>query len=293
LLAQTLEQMTHLVNPGAGWELIIVNNDSTDATDAVVAEFAARLPIRGVVEPERGLSNARNRAVAEAAGDYILFTDDDVLVDADWLVAYDAAFRAHPEGAQFGGPIAPWFEGTPPDWLRESFGHIGPAYAAIDHGEQPIRLDDAHPVFGANIAVRADVLRQYRFDPRLGRTGNNMISGEETTLFASMRRDGVVGWWVPGARVRHFVPRDRQTLAYVRRWNFGVGWYQGMAVPSPDERKLFGVPLWVWRQLVEGTPRYWLGRPFAASTMWVPSMAKVSSAWGYLRARRQVAKRPS
>ncbi len=97
----------------------------------------------------------------------------------------------------------------------------------------PIRLDDDHPAFGANIAARTDVLRRYRFDPKLGRTGKNMLSGEETTLFASMRRDGVIGWWVPGARVRHFVPRERQTLTYLREWNAGVGWYQGMAPASP------------------------------------------------------------
>jgi glycosyltransferase involved in cell wall biosynthesis len=286
LLGQTLEQLTRVVDPGVPWEVIVVNNNSTDATDAIIAAFATRLPIRGIVEPRAGLSNARNRAVDEACGEYIVFTDDDVLVEPEWLVAYDAAFRRYPDAGQFGGPIDPWFEGAPPDWLRESFSLIGPAFAAIDHGRDPRRLDDDHPAFGANIAARTAVLRQYRFDPSLGRTGNNMLSGEETTLFAAMRRDGVIGWWVPGARVRHFVPRHRQTLAYLRKWCTGVGWYQGMAPPRPDERVLLGVPFWVWRQLVEGPPRFCVNRAFAPAVKWVGDMSRVASAWGYLRGRR-------
>jgi glycosyltransferase involved in cell wall biosynthesis len=286
LLEQTLEQLTRLADPGVPWELIVVNNNSTDATDAVIAAFTTRLPIRRVVEPQAGLSNARNRAVDEARGEYIVFTDDDVLAEPEWLVAYDAAFREFPDAAQFGGPIDPWFEGTPPSWLREAFAQIGPAFAAIDHGPDPIRLDDDHPAFGANIAARTDVLRRYRFDPKLGRRGSNMLSGEETTLFASMRRDGVIGWWVPGARVRHFVPRERQTLTYLRDWNAGVGWYQGMAPARPGERSWLGVPLWVWRQLVEGPPRFCVDRAFAPAVKWVDDMSRVASAWGYLRGRR-------
>src|SRR5512143_830758 len=92
LLEQTLERMTRLVAPsGCTWELLVINNNSTDATESVIARFEARLPIRGVFETQPGLSNARNRAVREAGGEYVLFTDDDVLVDPDWLVAYNAA----------------------------------------------------------------------------------------------------------------------------------------------------------------------------------------------------------
>lgn len=293
LLEQTLERMTQLVVPaGCQWELLVVNNNSTDTTESVIARFKSRLPIRGLFEPQPGLSNARNRAVSEAVGDYLLFTDDDVLVNPDWLVAYDAAFRAHPDAAQFGGPVDPWFEGTPPEWLTRAFPLVAAAYAAVDHGPAPIALDDDHLVFGANIAAHTSALRRYRFDPRLGRTGNNMLSGEETALFSMMRRDGLTGRWVPQARVRHFVPRDRQTLEYLRRWHVGVGWYQGMAPADPRERSLFGVPLWVWRQLCEYVPRYCIDRVAGRPTKWVQDVGYVASAWGYLRGRRNARRRP-
>ena len=79
LLGQTLEQMTRLeIPPHVQWELLIVNNNSTDATSAMVASFSRRLPIRERFEPRPGLSHARNRALTESQGDYILWTDDDV-----------------------------------------------------------------------------------------------------------------------------------------------------------------------------------------------------------------------
>ena len=78
LLEKTLERMTQLRQPErADWELLVVNNNCTDTTDAVIAAFAARLPIRRVWQPVPGLSNARNAAVEHAAGDYIIWTDDE------------------------------------------------------------------------------------------------------------------------------------------------------------------------------------------------------------------------
>jgi glycosyltransferase involved in cell wall biosynthesis len=286
LLQQTLERMTQLADPPGGpWELLVINNNSTDETEAVVSRFASRLPLRSVLESTPGLSHARNRAVAEARGEYLLFTDDDVLVDPGWLIAYDAAFRADPVASQFGGPVDPWFEGTPPKWLADAFPQVAAAYAAIDHGAAPIALDDDHLVFGANIAARTSDLRRYRFDPRLGRTGNNMLSGEETTLFSAMRRDGLTGRWVPTARVRHFIPRERQTLGYLRRWHVGVGWYAGVAPPDPREQSFMGVPLWVWRQVLEYAPRYCVARVTSSPAKWLRDMGYVASAWGFVRGR--------
>jgi len=80
------------VPPGLAWELIIVDNGSSDHTAEVVESFASQIPVRCVREDKAGLSNARNRGVDEAKGDYICWTDDDVKLDPKWLSAYVAAF---------------------------------------------------------------------------------------------------------------------------------------------------------------------------------------------------------
>ncbi len=104
-LRTTLDSLTQLViPPGCTWELIVVNNGCTDETNAVIAEFEARLPIRSLFEGELGLSRARNRRAAAAQGDLILFTDDDVTVEAGWLEAYPPEA---PEGSSVLGSAQP------------------------------------------------------------------------------------------------------------------------------------------------------------------------------------------
>src|SRR5438093_1564287 len=122
LLRQALEQMTRLViPPGVSWELLVVNNRCTDDTDQVIAGYSGRLPLRRVYEPQPGLSHARNAAVREARGDYILWTDDDALVEEGWVEAYVEAFRRWPQAAVFGGPVRPWFTQTPPTWVERGW----------------------------------------------------------------------------------------------------------------------------------------------------------------------------
>ena len=119
-LRATLLSLQQLIVPsGIDWELLIVNNNCTDNTDEVIEQFADGLPIRLLHEKRQGLSNARNCAVEAAKGDYILWTDDDVIVDPNWLVAYVNAIRTWPNATLFGGPIKLKLEGNPPSWLPE------------------------------------------------------------------------------------------------------------------------------------------------------------------------------
>ena len=113
--------MCNLTVPvGVKWELLVVNNRCTDDTDSVIARHQMRLPLRRLFEPEPGLSNARNCAVAAAQGDLMLWTDDDVLIDRDWLEAYVAAASKWPDAGYFGGRIEP---GTNPH-LQSGFNRI-------------------------------------------------------------------------------------------------------------------------------------------------------------------------
>jgi len=132
LLDQTLAEMRNLSVPeGVDWELLVVNNKCTDATDETIAKYSQSLPIRRLYEPEAGVSNARNCAVREARGEYIMWTDDDVLVAPNWMTAYVAAFHAFPDAAIFGGDIKPWFEGDSPAWLTDNWQVVKKRTAAI------------------------------------------------------------------------------------------------------------------------------------------------------------------
>ncbi len=172
LLKKTLEQFCQLFIPdNVEWELIIINNNCTDNTNAVIELFKPHLPIKFFFEAEPGLSNARNKAIDMASGDYILWTDDDVLVNEMWLSAYVDAFRRHPNAALFGGPISPWFEGTPPKWLKHNWHLMQAAYAIRNLGKEEFKFestDTSRYPFGANFAVKKIVQTRFKYDPNLG-----------------------------------------------------------------------------------------------------------------------------
>jgi glycosyltransferase involved in cell wall biosynthesis len=288
LLRGCLQAMTGLRPPRqATWELLVVNNNSSDDTDEVIASFSGRLPITGIREAQPGLSHARNAALARARGDHIVWTDDDVLVDAGWLAAYAEAFERWPEAALFGGPVQPAFEGSPPAWLLATWRSIGLAFSYRDLGASPFRLvaGTKELPFGANYAVRMAEQRRFPYDPRLGRNQRSrvLLNGEETAVLKSILRAGGHGWWVPEARVEHRIPTDRQTTAYVRRYFEGYGRLGAMLDGAGAAKTFFGRPRWAWRQAMIEEVRFRLLHNRAAPQAWVPAMVKASEAWGVIK----------
>lgn len=282
LLGQTLEQFRLLrVPPDVEWELLVIDNNSTDDTRQVVERFADELPLRYIFEPRTGKSYAANTAIENAKGDYIVWTDDDVLVDRDWIAEYAAAFRDWPDAGYFGGAIRPWFEGSPPDWLQRTISVIGGAYAVL-----PVP-DDAGPIgmhplpFGANWATKRSLHERFPFDPALGPRPGAKRLGEETELMRRLDAAGITGRWVPRARVRHFIPRNRQSLEYLRWYHFGVGAREFRTAEGP-RMGLLGQPLWMWKQAIACELLYRMGKRHAPPSQWVEMLIRASQAWGGL-----------
>jgi glycosyltransferase involved in cell wall biosynthesis len=278
LLARTLEGLAGAAPPEAPWEALVVDNGSADDTAGVLDRFASRLPLRRVLEPALGLSNARNAAVAVASGDYIVWTDDDVLVDPGWLQAYEAAIRRWPDAAVFGGPIRPQFEGTPPAWLLAVWTRVADAFAVRDFGERPIPFDAEWTVpYGANFVVRAREQRRFPYDPDLGRRGRSGTLGEETAVVRAILSEGAAGWWVPDATVSHWVPKDRQTVAYLRQYFALVG----RTGPAPGEAHRPGRARTL-RRYIRAECAYRMGRLTGDPRRWLEAMIEASMLRGRL-----------
>jgi glycosyltransferase involved in cell wall biosynthesis len=255
LLDQTLTQMQAVRIPAnLEWEVLVVNNNCTDDTDAVIARHQGALPLRCLFEPRQGQSNARNCAVAAARGGLLIWTDDDVLVEPEWLTAYHEAAEKWPQAGYFGGPIEPWYECSPPRWLSENVEHLAGMLLIKDLGHSERLLSRTEVPFGANMAFRTEILRENRFDPRLGLTGDDNIRNDESMLLNSLISQGVQGVWVPRARVKHFVTRQRLSREYL--WDYFHGFGRSCARQDllehvPRAGKTWGgVPRWLIRQAV-------------------------------------------
>jgi GT2 family glycosyltransferase len=212
-LAEACEAALALAAPFE-WELLIVDNDSTDDTREVARAIVARHPGRArlAVEPTLGLSVARNLGVRLARGGWIAFLDDDAVPAPGWLEAYDRVL-ADPATGAAGGPVDPDFRGTPPAWFEPVY---LPYVSAWDRGGEPHRLYHNEYPRGANMAFRRDALaRVGDFDVRLGRRGGSLRSCEEIELSLRLERSGAAILYAPEARVRHRVEADRLTRAWM------------------------------------------------------------------------------
>jgi glycosyltransferase involved in cell wall biosynthesis len=283
LLSRVLEQFTRIQHPSAAWEVVVVNNNSTDDTESVLHEFAGRLPLRSVFEPTPGLSHSRNTAVSQATGDYVVWTDDDSLVDVSWLVAYQRAIERWPDAAVFGGPVRPRFEGTPPQWLTAAWQEIRAAFATLDLGVEPFELDDGDKIpYGANFVVRMREQRQFAYDPNLGRKQGAGALGEETAVIRAILASGGTGRWVPDAVVEHLIPRERQTIRYLRNYYglLGRTFYEWDVHGVPT---LWGRPRWLWRKTLRAELRYILARSSTDPHHWLKPLVEASILWGAVR----------
>ena len=224
LLKQTLESIAATDRSSLGdWELIVVDNNSTDDTREVANAFSGQLPIVYETEKEQGHSASRNRAIEMATGELIIWTDNDVIVDANWLRAYQTAAQQYPDSAFFGGLIEPVFESPRPAWLEETWQKCKAVYAARDLGEKEFEFQPNQFPYGANFAVRAAVQKRFRFDTSVGRVRGGLVGEDEINLLRRITADGQVGTWVPNAKLQHFIPDDRVTPEYVRDYFIGQG----------------------------------------------------------------------
>ena len=223
-LARTLEILCAVRVPaGLEWECVVVNNNSSDHTDEVLASFCHRLPLRRLFEPMPGLSHARNHAAREAGGDLVLWTDDDIRIDREWMAAYVDAARRWPEASYFGGIIKPLFPLEPPPFVSAHRKIFQGLLGSRDFGPVERPFPEQEGPYGGNMAVRRAVLENWSFDPRLGHHHAERITGEETAFFNQLRRHGHQGVWVPSAKVLHVIPPEQLSPAGLRRHFYAYG----------------------------------------------------------------------
>ncbi|MGH7830439.1 MAG: glycosyltransferase family A protein, partial [Candidatus Binatia bacterium] len=153
LFRETLDSFFQCNFDGSAYELILVDNGSTDETSAVAQEFVARHPahVKYIFEKIPDLANARNIAIQAAEGKLIAFLDDDVYLDPDWLREVKNVFARQPEAMCMGGKSIPLFDDGRPDWISDDLMKI---YGSTNSGESVKFLKYPEYPFGLNMAFR-------------------------------------------------------------------------------------------------------------------------------------------
>ena len=223
MLNDTLASWHKVDKSNINVELIVIDNNSSDATADVVKAYqnSNNLAVAYFYESNIGLSFARNRGIKESRGHIIAFIDDDVYIDRHWLQEIRRIFNDNPDIHCIGGNSVPVFETVKPDWIND---RLLKMYGATLSGnrEKPMHYPN-HP-FGVNMAFRRIVFeRAGMFNPRLGRIKKSLLSNEEKELFYRIDQMGLKTRYTPKAIIYHRVPEDRLQPDWIVKRYFGQG----------------------------------------------------------------------
>ena len=243
-LRQVLETYRAIKQPDGGWELIVIDNGSTDGTADVLKDFMQVLPMKVLRHDVPGKNRALNVAIRKAAGDLIVFTDDDTFPRPDWLVQLCRASVRYPEASLFGGTILPLWETPPPKWIFTYGVDLEVAYAITP--ERPTGPCEAEQLFGPNMAIRSAVFADgTRFDETIGPNGASVYGmGSETEFLTRLKRRGHLSVFVREAELHHLVRSEQLTEAWVlqRAYRHGLGFPQAHPDFSSGRFRIAGVP---------------------------------------------------
>ena len=259
-LQRTLAELPRIRPPDESWEFVVIDNGSRDATPQLLAAHAWPVgwDVRVVREEKLGLSNARNRAIAEARGEYIIFLDDDETADPDWLCAYERLIRATGADA-VGGRIRVLFEEDfRPSWLSdELLGFLGELNRAdaisplTDHGTS---------FYGGNFGFRRTLAERLGgFDTMLGRNGSDNTGGEEVDFYRRLLAAGCKVWWTPEAVIHHRIQAEKLNRGYFRDLHYRQGRMEAIKGRGAGSRV---PPAYLFSQLVRAMISVW--REFSA-----------------------------
>ena len=259
-LRDTLRVLRALkASPARTWEVIVVDNNSSDHTRAVVEEAQRKWSLlRYEFESEQGLSYARNRGISCAVGGIILFTDDDVLPEPEWLETTLAGLERFAADA-CGGYIAPIWEVPPPTWLTERF--YGFVAVRTDRTDSFLMNSQDPTPFGANMAFRRAVFDEVGlFDTTRGRKGAVLASGEDGEMFERIHHAGLRVAFRGNSRVHHKVEAFRCTKKYLRRWRTQSSRNIAISRGVSGQRRVANIPLYLFPQFLRALWRAVAGK---------------------------------
>ena len=241
-LSRALESVAASELPAAvEWEVLVVDNNSTDETRAVIEEYCRRFPSRFcyLFEPRQGKSHALNSGIRESKGEVLAFVDDDVTVEPTWLQNLTSSLH-HNEWAGAGGKILLERTSPPPPWLiLDGPYSLGGVLVLFDRGDKPGQLDWAP--FGTNMAFRRVMFEKHGgFRTDLGPNTANEIRGEDTEFGRRLMSAGERLRYEPLAIVYHSVPEKRLRKEYFLNWYFDFG--RGLVREWGRGPDIWGIP---------------------------------------------------
>ena len=223
LIGKCLDHFANQTNKD--FELVIINNNSTDRTEEICNEFIERhkeLNIHLVFEQKQGLCAARNRGIRESTGDWIAYIDDDAFADMAYVENFIHFVTQNPQARVCGGRIFPYFETKRPKWLSK---YILSIVTTLDKGDKVTFFKYRSYPVGANMMIHREIFEQYGlFDEEMGIKGENRsVSSDEKEFFMRFLGKKIQAYYLPDVSVQHWVPDSRLTKEFLYKQSLTIG----------------------------------------------------------------------
>jgi glucosyl-dolichyl phosphate glucuronosyltransferase len=234
--------------------VFVVDNNSKDNTAEVVRAYQQRVSfVRYIFEKQQGLSAALNAGIRAGSGELVAMINDDEEVDVHWFEVIHEFFQN--TSCDFaGGPYQPRWSAEKPDWVSKEFGGI---LGWVDGGDT---VQQYGPTFngmlmGGNAVIKRSALDKVGpYNTNLGRTDKGLGSCEDEDMFQRLLASGLRGQYLPALIIYHYIPSERMTRRYHRRWCWGRGISMGILARTRKEKvtEIFGIPRWQIRHAAAG-----------------------------------------
>jgi glycosyltransferase involved in cell wall biosynthesis len=282
ILRETLDSLSRLDTPDISYEVIVVDNNSSDHTKEVVESFFDKIPIRYLFEVKQGKNYAVNSAIENSQGDVLVFIDDDVTVETDYLKKILRSIEKYKSTNIFGGKIlTKWPVSTPP-WVHYSSKNF--PYLFCDHnlGSEVVSYSEAPLPGGANFWVRKSLLVKYgaRFNEKVGPSGNKRVAGSETEFLRRMYSKGEKILYIPDVIVHHRVLASEFSITKILHRFSATGKSSVSASSRDSDTFIFNIPIYLYNQIFQEIIKFFLYVAIFNKDKYMNSLIKVGYFYG-------------
>ena len=232
-IAETISYVANQKNTeGIPWEVIVVNNASTDNTDKVAKKewerYKTNVNFKIVDQPILGLSSAKMKGIEEAKYEYLLFCDDDNWLNENYISLAYEIMEDNAEIGVLGGKSEGEYEGTPPEWFTRRKAHFAIGEQSPESGDL---TESRGWVWGAASIYRKqslDTINNLKIETVLtGRKGNKMTTGEDVELCFMIRELGYKIWYDDRLLAKHYMPSSRYSFKKFNKLHIanGIAYY--------------------------------------------------------------------
>lgn len=224
-IAKTLESVCKQTFDPSDYEIVVVDNNSTDSTAGICDEFRTKYDDRQFKyykEINQGLSFALNRGIKEAQGEYIIFVDDDETVIPEHLERLNNHLKSYPNAQLIASPVIPIYEKAQPKWMSHYTQRLIGGY--FNQGNQAKKLQAKnYPGTGHTIIKRSLYEKYGYYNTELGRKGNSLIGAEDKDMFNRLKNNSIDCYYFPDIPIYHHIPEQKLNNQFFQKLTYSIG----------------------------------------------------------------------